>query len=93
MIADEPITLETVRTTFPIGDDPYNDIRAEYSRHAWRCVLCGEWQEFAMLTVNDRSHIVKGCGGSSHFYNGGRIDHCSKPACCKKANELLGISR
>ena len=89
MIADEPVTVEIIPTVFPASKFP----AAEYvhARKAWRCVLCAEWQEFETLTVNGRSQIVKGRGGSSTIYRGGRIDHCRSANCCRQAEELLGI--
>jgi hypothetical protein len=90
MEAEPAITLEVLHTWFPVenqGDAP--DVSVTYERKAWKCTLCGRWEEFVVLSYKQRSHIVKGCGGASHHYNGGRIDHCMN--CCSKADRLLGV--
>ena len=49
------------------------------------CTVCGEPQPY--LIIND--HVVRGCAGSSHYYMGRQIDHCSRPECCAEAERFL----
>ncbi len=85
-------TLDTIRTSFGSGhDDPMITV----SRCAWQCPLCRKWEEYTEITCTmageSQTHVAKGCGGASHFYEGNRIDHCNSSICNHKADVMLGV--
>jgi len=91
LIAKPPILLEQIQTHFEGELNREHLVTVE--RKAWQCVLCKKWQEFTCITLNGQEHVAKGCGGSSHFYEGHQIDHCSSMICLHGADITLGLTQ
>lgn len=58
-----------------------------YEEREWICVFCKEPQPYTLIN----GYCTIGCGGSYHFFNGRRADHCSKPECVVAAERFLNL--